>query len=165
MAFRLISKRPHLVLAGGQHSILSFGQFQECHYRPLFCNSKTIISGTHSISSLATDQQTQANSIPLARRKDPLDLTFSNPRDAYKSKRTSELIRGYVVLTLSSFDFLVENQERVGQRFQTKFVLCDLTSYSFSFLVDETWSTTAGKTIVYLDYSQHFLCSFRCRQK
>lgn len=45
--------------------------------------------------------------------KDKLDLTFSNTKDAYKSKTTSELIRALLVLKLSSYDILINNHARV----------------------------------------------------
>lgn len=46
--------------------------------------------------------------------KDPLDLTFSNTKEAYKSKTTSELIRALLVLKLSSYDVLINNHAKVG---------------------------------------------------
>lgn len=56
---------------------------------------------------------------------DKLDLTFTDTKEAYKSKKTSELIRAYLVLKLSSFDFLVLNHEKVSSikeiRMQQKF--------------------------------------------
>lgn len=52
-------------------------------------------------------------SSPSRSPKDPLDLTFSDTKQAYKSKTTPELIRALVVLKLSSFDFLVNNSTKV----------------------------------------------------
>lgn len=46
--------------------------------------------------------------------KEPLDLTFSNTKEAYKSKTSAELIRTLFVLKLSSYDFLIENHPRVS---------------------------------------------------
>ena len=42
-----------------------------------------------------------------------LDLTFTNTKEAYKSKKMSDLIRACLVLKLSSFDYLVQNHEKV----------------------------------------------------
>ena len=47
------------------------------------------------------------------RRIDPLDLTFHNTKQAYKSKKTSELLRAVFVLYLSQFDSLVFNHAKV----------------------------------------------------
>lgn len=44
---------------------------------------------------------------------DELDLTFNNTRLAYKSKTLSELARNYLVLGLSSSDFLVRNNDKL----------------------------------------------------
>ena len=54
-------------------------------------------------------QSTDAKRTPFEK----LDLTFTDTKEAYKSKRTSELIRACLVLKLSSFDFLVQNHEKV----------------------------------------------------
>lgn len=46
--------------------------------------------------------------------KDPLDLTFSDTKQVYKSKTSYELARALVVLKLSSFDFLINNHKKVS---------------------------------------------------
>jgi hypothetical protein len=46
--------------------------------------------------------------------KDPLDLSFSNTKQVYKSKTTFELARALLVLKLSSFDFLIHNHKKVS---------------------------------------------------
>ncbi|KAF8788695.1 proline dehydrogenase 1, mitochondrial-like isoform X1 [Argiope bruennichi] len=46
-------------------------------------------------------------------QKDVLDLTFENTKDAYKSKTTWELIRALMVLKLSTYDYLVENNQKL----------------------------------------------------
>ncbi|CAF4885699.1 unnamed protein product [Pieris macdunnoughi] len=47
--------------------------------------------------------------------KDDLDLTFSNPKDAFKSKKTSELIRAYFVYQICSINWIVENNDMVSK--------------------------------------------------
>lgn len=69
------------------------------------------------------EQQPQASS-PLRQNltniqtinvpKDPLDLTFSNTKQAYKSKTTLELVRALIVLKLSSYDILIDNHAKVS---------------------------------------------------
>ncbi|KFM76765.1 Proline dehydrogenase 1, mitochondrial, partial [Stegodyphus mimosarum] len=44
-------------------------------------------------------------------QRDELDLTFENTKDAYKSKTTWELVRALMVLKLTTFDYLVENNQ------------------------------------------------------
>ncbi|CAL1274052.1 unnamed protein product [Larinioides sclopetarius] len=46
-------------------------------------------------------------------QKDALDLTFDNTKDAYKSKTTWELIRALMVLKLSTYDYLVDNNQKL----------------------------------------------------
>ncbi|XP_018330006.1 proline dehydrogenase 1, mitochondrial isoform X2 [Agrilus planipennis] len=45
--------------------------------------------------------------------KDPLDITFENAEAAFKSKTNLELIRAYIVYTLCSFDYLVQNNMKL----------------------------------------------------
>ncbi|XP_054713269.1 LOW QUALITY PROTEIN: proline dehydrogenase 1, mitochondrial-like [Uloborus diversus] len=46
-------------------------------------------------------------------QRDELDLSFENTKDAYKSKTTWELIRAFMVLKLTTIDYLVENNQRL----------------------------------------------------
>ncbi|GIY11428.1 hypothetical protein CDAR_536042 [Caerostris darwini] len=46
-------------------------------------------------------------------QRDPLDLSFENTKDAFKSKTTWELFRAYLVLKLSTYNYLVENHEKL----------------------------------------------------
>lgn len=56
-------------------------------------------------SSSSSSQQPQ---------KDPLDITFGDAKAAFKSKTNWELVRAYVVYTLCSFDYLVDNNMKVS---------------------------------------------------
>ena len=46
-------------------------------------------------------------------RRDALDLTFNNAEAAFKSKSTFQILRAYMVFTLCSSDYLVENNLKV----------------------------------------------------
>ncbi|KPJ01142.1 Proline dehydrogenase 1, mitochondrial [Papilio xuthus] len=48
------------------------------------------------------------------RTTDDLDLTFNSPRDAFKSKKTSELVRAYLVYQICSINWIVENNDMRG---------------------------------------------------
>lgn len=56
--------------------------------------------------------------------RDELDLSFNSPKEAFKSKKTSELVRAYLVYQICSVEWLVENnavlmkrlRQVVGQR-------------------------------------------------
>lgn len=48
--------------------------------------------------------------------RDPLDVTFENAESAFKSKTTWELVRAYIVYTICSSDYLVENNMKVSYR-------------------------------------------------
>ncbi|XP_034827536.1 proline dehydrogenase 1, mitochondrial [Maniola hyperantus] len=48
--------------------------------------------------------------------RDELDLTFNSPKDAFKSKKTSELIRAYLVYQICSFNWIVENNDMLMKR-------------------------------------------------
>lgn len=45
--------------------------------------------------------------------KDPLDTTFNNATDSFKSKTTWELVRGYMVYMMCSSQYLVDNNLKV----------------------------------------------------
>lgn len=46
--------------------------------------------------------------------RDELDLSFNSPKDAFKSKKTSELVRAYLVYQICSINWLVENNDMVS---------------------------------------------------
>lgn len=47
--------------------------------------------------------------------RDELDLTFNSPKDAFKSKKTSELVRAYLVYQICSVNWVVENNAMVSR--------------------------------------------------
>ena len=42
-----------------------------------------------------------------------MDMSFNNPQEAYRSKKTSEVFRALLVFNLCSFDWLIKNQKKV----------------------------------------------------
>lgn len=73
-----------------------------------------------SLAPLAEQQQQQQQQQKAASiepenpyQLDRIDLSFNNTKDAYKSKRLSELIRNYLVLGLCSSSLLVKNNEQI----------------------------------------------------
>ncbi|PRD34838.1 UNVERIFIED_CONTAM: slgA [Trichonephila clavipes] len=63
-----------------------------------------------SSAVLPQDPIHRAESTP---QRDPLDLSFENTKDAFKSKTTWELFRAFLVLKLSTYSYLVENHEKL----------------------------------------------------
>ncbi|KAK9874312.1 hypothetical protein WA026_002664, partial [Henosepilachna vigintioctopunctata] len=59
-----------------------------------------------SSTCYATAATTQVQAAPYS---DTLDVSFNDARAAFKSKTNWELFRSYLVYTLCSFDYLVEN--------------------------------------------------------
>ncbi|KAJ0172911.1 hypothetical protein K1T71_011087 [Dendrolimus kikuchii] len=56
------------------------------------------------------------SSSPPSRNRDDLDLSFNSPKDAFKSKKTSELVRAYFVYQICSVNWLVENNAMLMKR-------------------------------------------------
>lgn len=76
-------------------------------------------SGRRLKSSASPAALDRAVSTELPPQRDPLDLSFNDARAAYKSKSTGELLRAYIVLKLSSSNWIVNNHQellRLGQR-------------------------------------------------
>ncbi|CAH0758844.1 unnamed protein product [Diatraea saccharalis] len=48
--------------------------------------------------------------------RDELDLNFNSPKDAFKSKKTSELVRAYLVYQICSVNWIVENNDMLMKR-------------------------------------------------
>ncbi|KAH9384991.1 hypothetical protein HPB48_027027 [Haemaphysalis longicornis] len=76
------------------------------------CNNDYSRRLKSSASPAALDRTTESAACPTQR--DPLDLSFNDARAAYKSKTTGELLRGYVVLKLSSSNWIVNNHQEVS---------------------------------------------------
>ncbi|GFT33109.1 uncharacterized protein TNCV_1264711 [Trichonephila clavipes] len=85
-----------------EHSIYSFKNELQ---KELNCRKST------SAAAVVATEEVQG----VKYQKDELDLSFENTKDAYKSKSTWELIRALTVLKLSTFDFLVENNQKVNK--------------------------------------------------
>ncbi|XP_034235810.1 proline dehydrogenase 1, mitochondrial isoform X2 [Thrips palmi] len=64
-------------------------------------------------SSAATAEALRGGSQTLGSRRDPLDATFDDAHAAYKSKTTWEILRAYIVYTLCSSNYLVENNMKI----------------------------------------------------
>lgn len=74
-------------------------------------------NGSRGVSSTAPSMATTPVAPPNATR-DPLDVSFNNPIDAFKSKTTGELIRAYVVYVMCSSEYLVENNMKIMKVFK-----------------------------------------------
>ncbi|KAH8040166.1 hypothetical protein HPB51_009544 [Rhipicephalus microplus] len=74
-----------------------------------------------SASPAALDRAaSESSSAELPPQRDPLDLSFNDARAAYKSKTTGELIRAFVVLKLSSSNWIVNNHQEVSPFIQPR---------------------------------------------
>lgn len=87
-------------------------------YATVFSNlQNTRICESHrAVKSTAADAVAQDNAGPTVGTpgKDPLDITFENPKAAFKSKTNWELIRALIVYQICSFEYLVENNMQVS---------------------------------------------------
>lgn len=69
-----------------------------------------------NVSSTAPENAAAAvTASPAVLARDPLDVSFNNPIDAFKSKTTWELVRAYAVYVMCSSEYLVENNMQVRQ--------------------------------------------------
>ena len=66
---------------------------------------------TISISNLTSENVQQASSNNHNQNK--LDLSFEDSKTAFKSKTNLQLLRGYLVFQLCSFNIIVDNQKAV----------------------------------------------------
>lgn len=82
-----------------------------------FCSLGKINTNRNVLKSTAAGAIVQEGTSTVATSpKDPLDITFEDPKAAFKSKTNWELIRAYIVYTLCSFEYLVDNNMKVSRK-------------------------------------------------
>ena len=91
-----------------------------CVLNRILVNSSRLGLGQNYIplrpsTTAATSNVTKTNGDEVVRRKDPLDLSFGNAEAAFRSKSSLEILRAYVVFSLCSSNYLVENNLKVNQ--------------------------------------------------
>ncbi|KAF4518868.1 hypothetical protein B566_EDAN006719 [Ephemera danica] len=74
----------------------------------------TCVNSTHAVGIDNTTVEQKPSSGPGSSPKDPLDLSFTDAKAAFKSKTTWEILRAYIVYTLCSSEYLVENNMKKG---------------------------------------------------
>lgn len=89
-----------------------------------FCFQQKALKSSAAATASNIIQDSKTATAPS--QKDPLDITFEDAKAAFKSKTNWELIRGYIVYTLCSFEYLVDNNMKVSWFY---------ASYRFSCLV------------------------------
>jgi len=81
--------------------------------------TRSTSTSTPSPTSAAAAASTVANcsknnnKVESAPRRDQLDLTFNNAEAAFKSKSTAQILRAYLVFTLCSSNYLVNNNMKL----------------------------------------------------
>lgn len=70
---------------------------------------------SHASSAVRYDTDIQKSESQLP--KDPLDLSFEDPEASFKSKTTWEVLRAYIVYSLCSSEYLVENNMKVRAKY------------------------------------------------
>ena len=68
------------------------------------------------------------HSLSSSHQHPELDLTFANGKEAYKSKKTSELVRALFVFNLCSVEALVNRQKEVSDMMLWRTQLCNTTA-------------------------------------
>lgn len=116
------------VSSSSQRGILSSDAFSADQYQASLSYLSQVLAGgqvhQRRFRSVATaaatanqlhgaKQQQQPNNPSSSPQRDPLDVGFSDPNAAFKSKTTFELIRAYFVYLLCSSEFLVENNMKI----------------------------------------------------
>uniref|UniRef100_A0A1B6ML78 Proline dehydrogenase n=1 Tax=Graphocephala atropunctata TaxID=36148 RepID=A0A1B6ML78_9HEMI len=92
----------NLTLRGGKSSrIRLFLPFQSCNQIAL----KSAAAG--ALNDIAENKKS------FGSRRDPLDTGFADPKAAFKSKTTYEVLRAYIVYQLCSINYLVENNMKL----------------------------------------------------
>ncbi|KZS08064.1 Proline dehydrogenase 1, mitochondrial [Daphnia magna] len=64
-------------------------------------------------TDISDDGKTAVPSSASIGRRDPLDLSFDNAEAAFRSKTTLQILRAYLVFTLCSSNYLVENNMKL----------------------------------------------------
>lgn len=93
----------------------SFGHeklLRHCLQATAFKSTNTTVEGIDS-TTRKFDKKAVINQ-PTEAVHPQIDLSFSNAQEAYKSKRTSELVRALLVFNLCSISVLVDNQKQVS---------------------------------------------------
>lgn len=84
----------------------------------ILCGGSRAVFPKNAVDDLlltpAAGQVVTRNYSPQVVPKDPLDTSFNNAKDSFKSKTTWELVRGYLVYTMCSSQYLVDNNLKVS---------------------------------------------------
>ena len=75
--------------------------------------SSVVFKSTATTEALGGNSQTLGKT--GGQRRDVLDASFDDAHAAYKSKTTREILRAYIVYTLCSSSYLVENNMKVSK--------------------------------------------------
>jgi len=110
-----------------------------CTLNRILVNSSRLGLGQNYIPSrlsttAAASNVTKTNREEVIRRKDPLDLSFGNAEAAFRSKTSLEILRAYVVFSLCSSNYLVENNlklMKIGQKLLGKRLFKSLMKATF----------------------------------
>jgi len=110
-----------------------------CVLNRILVNSSRLGLGQNYIplrpsTTAATSNVTKTNGDEVVRRKDPLDLSFGNAEAAFRSKSSLEILRAYVVFSLCSSNYLVENNlklMKIGQKVLGKRLFRSLMKATF----------------------------------
>jgi len=82
------------------------------HNDPKLIKTPTHPTSKHSVSSIAASPAALEE---VEKCFNKLDLSFTNTKEAFKSKTNYELLRALIVLRLCSIDFLVQHNQRILQ--------------------------------------------------
>lgn len=66
-----------------------------------------------SVASALENSTEKTSTTSFGSRRDPLDTRFADPKATFKSKTTWEVIRAYIVYTICSSSYLVENNMKI----------------------------------------------------
>lgn len=103
-------------------------------------------NATTTATSTTVGDKGKAQEPQKARIRDELDLSFSDARQAYRSKSTWEILRAWVVFKLCSINYLVENNDKVSHSHPDTVLPSNdnITNFWFRPIsVNENWSEGA----------------------